>query len=256
MNDYMLIDTRDGVLCVRFNRPERKNALTGPMYAQLAATIEGAAQDDSVRVMVLLGSGGNFSSGNDISEPMTDFPEGEASAPLRFMVSLLRSAVPIIAGVDGVAVGIGATMLLHLDAVVVTPRARVIMPFVNLALVPEAGSSLILPRLLGYARAADLLLSGQPIDGARAHALGIATEIAAPEQLEQATFEKARRFARQPRESVRRTRALLKGDVEPMIAWMQKEGRELLECATSPEHQEAIAAFREKRPPDFSAKRG
>ncbi len=253
MSEAIQIEETGGILQIRFNRPERKNALTMDMYSLVSDTVERAEHDPSVRVIVFLGSEGNFSSGNDISQPSAQLSPDEPSPPLRFITSLARSTVAIIAGVDGVAVGIGATMLLHIDSVFITPRARLILPFVKLALVPEAGSSLILPRLLGYTRAADLLLNGQPIDGRRACELGIATHVIEADTLECAVLEAARNIARLPANSVRQTKRLLKGDIEPLIERMRAEERLLFECAVSAEHREALAALAEKRPPNFTS---
>lgn len=252
MSDPLLIRAADGILQIRFNRPRRKNALTMDMYARISDTIEQAENDPSVRVIVFLGSAGNFTSGNDISGPPPHPMPGELSPPLRFIMSLVRSTLPVIAGVDGVAVGIGATMLLHLDAVIVTPRAHLLLPFVNLALVPEAGSSMILPRLLGYTRAADLLLGGRPIDGRRACELGLATQIVEAEALTETVLATAGDMAKLPANSVRQTKRLLKGDIEPLLERMRAEERLLFDCAASAEHQEALAALAEKRPPDFT----
>jgi len=252
MSDPLLIETTDGILQIRFNRPKCKNALTMDMYTQISDTIERAESDPSVRVIVILGSAGNFTSGNDISgSPPHPVPDG-TSPPLRLIMSLVRSTVPIIAGVDGVAVGIGATMLLHLDAVIVTPRARLILPFINLALVPEAGSSMILPRLLGYTRAADLLLGGRPIDGRRACELGLATQVVEPDALADTVSATAGDMARLPANSVRQTKRLLKGDIEPLLERMRVEEQLLFDCAAAAEHREALAALVEKRAPDFT----
>lgn len=252
MSKHILIEKAGGILQIRFNRPKRKNALTMEMYTLLSATVNRAEHDPDVRTIVFLGSEGNFSSGNDISQPPDQLAPDSPSPPLLFITSLARSTIPIIAGVDGVAVGIGATMLLHLDAVIVTPQARLLLPFINLALVPEAGSSMILPRLLGYTRAADLLLGGRPIDGCRAYELGLATQVVEADALADTVLTTAKDMARLPANSVRQTKRLLKGDIEPLLERMRAEERLLFSCAASAEHKEALAALAEKRPPDFT----
>ena len=252
MNKQILIEKSGGILQIRFNRPKRKNALTMEMYTLLSETINRAEHDPDVRTIVFLGSEGNFSSGNDINQAPGQPAPNSPSPPLLFITSLARSTVPIIAGVDGVAVGIGATMLLHIDSVFITPGARLIMPFINLALVPEAGSSMILPRLLGYTRAADLLLNGQPVDGHRAFELGLATQVVDADVLESTVLGAAEKFSKLPVNSIRQTKRLLKGDIEPLLDRMHIEERLLLSCATSAEQGAALAALAEKRPPNFS----
>jgi len=248
----VLVSQGDGVLTIRFNRPERKNALTPEMFLQICDAMESADSDQDVRAIAFLGCGGNFSSGNDVSAFPAAPAEGEETLPFRFINGLVHATLPVVAGVDGVAAGIGATMLLHCDAVIMTPGARLILPFLNMALVPEAGSSLILPELLGYTRAADLLLSGEPIDGQRAFEYGIATSVADTDELEQAAMKKAAHFATLPRNAVRQTKKLLKGDTKRMMQRIEEEQTELFRCFASAEHKEAVSAFIEKRRPDFS----
>lgn len=250
MTDHVVTDRRNGVLTIRLNRPERKNALTPEMFEQICEAMEKAADDDA-RVIAFLGRGGNFTSGNDVGAFPSQPAEDEETLPMRFLRALLGSPVPVVAGVDGVAAGIGATMLLHCDSVIMTGNARFLLPFVNIALVPEAGSSLVLPELLGYTRAADLLLSGEAIDGHRAFEFGIATALVEPDELERATLDKAAHLARLPEKAVQRTRRLLRGDTDRLMRRIEEEQKELFRCFASAEHEEAIAAFMEKRPPDF-----
>ncbi len=252
MTDHVLTEQDDGILTIRFNRPERKNALTPDMFQQVCEAMERAESDPEVRVIAFLGCGGNFTSGNDVTAFPAQPPEGEETLPFRFMNGLVHATMPVVAGVEGVAAGIGATMLLHCDSVIMTSSCRVVFPFINMALVPEAGSSLILPELLGYTRAADLLLSGEPLDGNKALEFGIATSIVESGELEQAVMKKAARFARLPRNAVQQTRKLLKGDTTRLMQRIKEEQTELFRCFASDEHKEAVSAFVEKRPPDFT----
>jgi enoyl-CoA hydratase/carnithine racemase len=167
------------------------------------------------------------------------------------MISLINSSVPIVAGVEGVAVGIGATILLQVDSVVAEPGARILMPFVNLALVPEAGSSLLLPRMLGYTRAAEYLMRGKPISGQRGYELGIVSTLAEPGQVEAAALVIAGDFASKPPAAMRKTKRLLQGDRQELLDRVSQEEELLFECSASTEAAEALAAFVEKRPPIF-----
>lgn len=245
--------TRDNhILQIRLNRPEKKNALTMAMYNALSAAIEAAESDRSVRVIVFLGSGGNFTAGNDLQD-FPDAPSSNESTPvMRFVSSLAQSTVPMIAAVEGVAVGIGATMLLHLDCVVTAPNARFLLPFINLALVPEAGSSHLLPQLLGYTRAAELLMRGKPFDGQRAFDLGIASTLTDPGTVDDTALGIAAEFAQKPPQAMRKTKELLKGDRQRVMDRIRWEERLLFECSVTAENEEALAALQEKRPPDFS----
>ncbi len=252
MTGNVLSQTEDGVLTIRFNRPARKNALTPEMFVEICDGMDRAVSDPDIRVLVFMGEGGNFSSGNDVSAFPAEPAPDEETLPYRFVKGLINSPVPIIAGVDGVAAGIGATMLLLCDAVIATPGTRFILPFIRMALVPEAGSSLILPELIGYTRAADLLLSGEALDGTRTLELGIATKLVGSEDLGQAVADKAAHYARLPRAAVARTRRLLKGDPTRLLQRIEEEQTELFKCFASEEHKEAVAAFIEKRAPDFS----
>ncbi len=247
-----VIVTRDRhIVQIRLNRPQKKNAMSVDCYYAVAEAIEQAETDKSVRAIVILGSGGNFCAGHDLTSAPIEASEDGPTPPSRLMISLINSSVPIIAGVEGVAVGIGATMLLQLDSVVAEPEARILMPFVNLALVPEAGSSLLLPRMLGYTRAAEYLMRGKPINGQRAWELGIVSTLAEPGQVEATALEIAGDFASKPPGAMRKTKRLLQGDRQVLLDRVSQEEELLFECSTSAEAAEAVAAFMEKRPPDF-----
>jgi len=253
MSENVIISRDQDIVQIRLNRPQKKNALTQDCYTSMAQAIESAEEDTSVRVLVLLGSGGNFTSGNDIA----DFPDppadGETTSVMRFVTSLVKSSVPVIAGVEGVAAGIGGTLLLHLDIVVAEPEARILMPFVNLALVPEAGASQLLPRIMGHTRAAELLMRGRPISGRRAYELGIVSTLAEPGEVESTALQIATELASKPPAAMRMTKRLLKGDTPSLLERIRHEEKLLMQCFASAEAREAMAAFREKRPPDFSS---
>lgn len=244
---------RDGfVQVLRIARPDKKNALTADMYAALADGIAAAEADRNVRAIALLGSHGVFCAGNDIGDFLSN-PPHDADAPvIRYLLALARSTVPLVAGVDGDAVGIGTTTLLHCDLVLVTARARLRLPFVNLGLVPEAGSTLLLPRIMGHVRAAELIMMADPFDGARAVELGIANHVVPPEALEDTVMDLAHRLAGQPPTAMREAKRLLKGDTKLLEAQIMEEIRVFTGQLTSPEAREAFTAFMEKRKPDFS----
>ena len=240
----------DGVLEVQMCRPEAKNALTLEMYDELTAAFMRAADDDDVRAVLVRGAEGDFTSGNDLRDFMEDPPTGQDSPVYRFLEVLVGFAKPVVAAVDGWAIGIGTTMLLHCDLVYVSERARFQMPFVNLALVPEAGSSHILPKMIGHQRAAELLLFSQKFDAARAAEFGFVNEIVPPDQLFERARERARAITKLPPEAVRLTKMLLRRESDLEEA-MRQEGALFIERLRSPELAEAIQAFFEKRAPEF-----
>jgi enoyl-CoA hydratase/carnithine racemase len=252
MTENVIITRDRHIVQIRLNRPQKKNAMSLDCYETVAQTVEQAESDDSVRAIVILGSGGNFCAGHDLTSSPIEASEDGPTPPSRLMISLINSSVPIVAGVEGVAVGIGATILLQLDSVVAEPEARILMPFVNLALVPEAGSSLLLPRMLGYTRAAEYLMRSKPITGQRAYELGIVSTLAEPGQVEATALEIAGEFASKPPGAMRKTKRLLQGDRQVLLDRVSQEEGLLFECSASAEAAEAVAAFMEKRPPDYS----
>jgi enoyl-CoA hydratase/carnithine racemase len=237
------------VLRVTIDRPDKKNALTQAMYGALADGLERAEGDTTVRVVLLQGSGPDFCAGNDLK----DFARGPLleSQTGRFLIGLANSTVPLVIGVQGVAVGIGTTMLLHADLVFATDDARFRLPFVDLGLVPEAASSLLLPQLVGQRRAADLLYTGRFFSAAEALELGIVNAVVEPGALAAAAQEMATTLATKPPTALRRTKALLRSPAEPLGDRMLVEGRAFATQLVSPEFAEAQAAFFERRPPKF-----
>ena len=241
-----------GVLKIQINRPEKKNALTAAMYDTIASMMEGAGQDDNVRALLFTGADDCFTSGNDIAD-FLGAPPLTADAPVaRFITLMAVTEKPMVAAVKGDAVGVGTTMLLHCDLVYAGESAKFHLPFVNLALVPEAGSTLLLPRLAGYQKAAELMMLAEPFGAAEAKEIGLANAVIKDAEVDDYAMEKALALAAKPPAALRRTRALLKGGAEMVAEAMDKEGRAFAEGLASPEAQEAMQAFMERRAPDFS----
>lgn len=242
----------DGILTIAFNRPEKKNALTGAMYAVIADALEAAETDSAVRVVVFTGNGGVFTAGNDLQDFLSNPPQGENSPVFRFLRAISTASKPLVAAVTGVAVGVGTTMLLHCDLVYVGAGARLSLPFVNLALVPEAASSLLLPARIGYHRAAELLMLGEPFDAETARSYGIANAVFPDAQVLDETMKVAAKLAAKPPTALKLTKQLMRqsrGDVAGQMAAESVHFRAQLQSA---EAREAMTAFFEKRPPRFS----
>lgn len=250
MTAHLITTLSEGILTLQFNRSDKKNALTGAMYTALADAILDAAGNALVRVIVLKGSEGCFCAGNDLKD-FLDAPRREGPAPAhRLIHALADTTLPLIAAVDGVAVGIGTTMLLHCDFVYATPRAVFSLPFINLGLVPEAGSSLLLPRLAGYQQAAQLLLLGEPFTPAHAQQLGLITAVCEPSELAGLVETTARKLAAKPHAALRKTKELLKRGAEPVRDRVKVEVECFNEFLASAAARECMSAFMEKRKPD------
>ena len=252
MADLVVISQSEGILRLRVNRPEKKNALTRAMYQTLADALDRADDDGAIRVITITGTGDVFTSGNDLG----DFLDGgslDADSPvLRFLGAIARARKPLIAGVNGLAVGIGVTMLLHCDIVYAAEEASFLLPFVNLGLVPEAASSLLLPRLVGHQRAAELLFFGNKFDAKTAFAVGLVNAVHPRSALDEVLEKSAATLAAKPPTSLRLTKELLKSGLAPAItARMAEEGGHVRRMLQSPEAREAMQAILEKRPPDF-----
>jgi enoyl-CoA hydratase/carnithine racemase len=249
MTDAILQHRERGLLILQLNRPDKKNALTRAMYTQLAEAFEQADADDAIRAVLIQGSSACFTAGNDISDFLQQPPASLDSPPFHFMQSLLNCRKPVVAAVAGAAVGIGTTLLLHCDLVYVSRDARLRMPFVNLGLCPEFGSSLILPRLLGHAKAAELLLLGEGFSGEQAAAWGIATEaLASGEAALAKAREMATRFEDLAPGAVQVTKQLMKGvDREQLRRVIEEEGALFTQRLRSPEAVAALSAFITRR---------
>ncbi|AWY40949.1 enoyl-CoA hydratase [Pseudomonas putida] len=245
MTDAILIERERGLLTLRLNRPEKKNALTRAMYSQLAEALKRADSDPEINAVLITGSSECFTAGNDIADFVQQPPSNLDSPVFHFMLNLLECRKPVIAAVAGAAVGIGTTLLLHCDLVYVSRDARLRMPFVNLGLCPEFGSSLILPRLLGQAKAAELLLLGEGFNGEQAAVWGIASEaLGSGEETLARAREMALRFESLPPEAVRISKQLMKApDRELLRKVIEEEGALFTQRLRSPEAMAALSGF-------------
>ncbi len=247
-----IVVARDGaILTITMNRPDKKNALTQGMYGAMADALAAAASDGAIRVIVLTGTGDAFTAGNDLGDFASGAPAGGASAVQRFLVALSTAEKPVVAAVNGLAVGVGTTMLLHCDLVYAARSATFSVPFVNLALVPEAASSMLLPRRVGHARAAELFLLGERVNAAKAEAVGLVAAVFDDETLMAETLKRARSLAAKASNAVRLTKSLMKRAAEPVADRMGAEAALFAAQLKSPEFKEAVRAFAEKRAPKF-----
>lgn len=249
--DDIEINRDDATLVIRFARPLKKNALTLAMYNRMTAVLTEAAADATVKVVVFGSTSEIFTAGNDLVDFMQNPPVGEDSPVYRFLTTLSCFEKPLIAAVDGKGIGLGLTMLLHCDLVYCSERASLVAPFVNLGLVPEAASSLLLPKLVGHARAAEILLLGQPIGAQQALSLGLVNAIVPSEQLMPHVLGIARALAEKPPVALKLTKALLK-ESALIQERMKREGELFSAQLHSAEVAEAITAFFEKRKPVFA----
>jgi len=248
----ILVHTEDGISVLTLNRADKKNALTTAMYAALADALETAQADTSVHVVLIQGTTTMFSAGNDIGDFLNP-PPAEGSPPVwRFLRNLAQFPKPVIAAVCGPAVGIGTTMLLHCDLVYAGDNASFSMPFVNLGLCPEAASSLLVPQLFGYHRAAEALFLGEAITAATALALGLVNQVAPPEQAATLALAQARKLVAKPLSSLIETKRLMKSaQYAAVLARMEEERISFSRMLDEPAAREAFSAFLQKRPPDF-----
>ena len=227
------------VLSISFNRPEKMNALTRAMYGQLAQELITADQEFGIRAVVLTSEGDNFTGGNDISDFLEHPPTSDDSTVAAFLSAIHNFSKPLIAAVKGNAVGVGTTMLLHCDIVVASENAKFSLPFTSLGLVPEAGSSFLLPRMIGYHRAAELFLTGDSIDANFAQEIGLINYVSA-DPYEKA-HEIALKIAKQPPQAIINTKALMKANVHDSVTAVMKAEFEIFALAL--ESEEARAAF-------------
>jgi len=243
MSDPVLKSCADGVCELRLNRPEKRNAITHQMYQALAAELRTALADEAVRAVLLSGAGASFSAGNDLN----DFVSGPEFTSAHPVMDVLRTLAtfdkPLVAAVHGPTVGIGVTMLLHCDLVVAAHGTQLTMPFVALGLVPEAGSSLLLPRLTGQQRAAELLLLGQPLDAAGAERLGLVNRVVEADRLLDEALALALCLAQQPAEALRATKRLLRGDPAEVLARIEAEAQVFAARLKSAEFRAQVRAL-------------
>jgi len=244
---------KDGIMHIEFNRPGKKNAITAGMYRMLADAIEDGEQDKNIRVLLLSGKPEVYCAGNDIEDFIHAKQAVEERPAARFLRNLSLAAKPMLAAVSGAAIGIGMTMLFHCDQVYAADNAKFSMPFAKLGLCPEFASSRLLPRLVGYQRAAELLFFGEVFGAAQVLEMGIVNKVLPLAELMPYAFAQAVKLAGLPPSSLRVTKQLMKArDCDAVAAQMMEENKFFSAMLQSPEAKEAFAAFFERRPPDFS----
>lgn len=246
----ILVDSKDGIVTIEISRREKKNAITSDMYRAMSAALSRARDDSHVRVVLLRGQEDMFTAGNDLAD-FLQRKVGDPSAAIPFLHLIAGFEKPIVVAVAGSAVGIGTTMLLHCDLVYAADNARFQLPFVNLALCPEGGSSLLLPRVAGHQRAAELLMLGETFDATTAREAGFVNRVLAPGELMAAAMDAARKLAARPAGSLAVTKALLKRPPDrSAIEAIDEEVIFFGDLVAAPAAKEIFAAFLEKRAPD------
>lgn len=244
MSEHIILERQGGVQIIRMNRPDKKNAITRKMYAAMAGALAAGDADPAVRVHVFFGVPGAFSSGNDLADFMAVAIGGEGGTEIwDFLLALATTQKPIVSGVDGIAVGIGTTINLHCDLTFATPRTIFRTPFVDLGLVPEAGSSLLAPAVLGRQNAFALLGLGEGFSAARAKDAGLIYAVVDEERLEAETLAAAQAIAAKPPEALKIARDLMRGSREDVVARIKEEGAHFQERLKSDEAKAAFVAF-------------
>ena len=253
MTTDILSHTEAGVMTITFNRPDRKNSITSDMYGAMADALDAAQADAAVRVVLFQGSETVFSAGNDIGDFLNKPPAGMNSPVFRFLHGIAQFPKPVVAAVCGPAVGVGTTMLFHCDLVYAGDNAAFSMPFVNLGLCPEAASSLLVPQMLGYHRAAEALLLGEPFMAEAALEVGLVNRVLPPTEANGVAQGVARKLAAKPISSLVETKRLMKkGQQALVLQQMADEGASFGRMLGEPAAKEAFGAFLAKRKPDFS----
>src|SRR5271170_7616331 len=253
MTEHVKTEIAEGVMTLTLQRPEKKNALTGAMYDALSSALDKAEGDASVRVVLFQGDGDSFTAGNDL----TDFAsqargDNSVDSPAhRFIETISKANKPLVAAVQGNAVGVGTTTLLHCDLVYLADNARLSTPFVNLALVPEAASSWLLPLRIGHARAYAMFALGEPVEASAAVLCGLANAVVPQAELRKKAHDAAISLTKRPAGALKLTKKLMR-DHERIAAQISEESQLFKERLKTPEAREAFAAFAERRPPDFT----
>ena len=246
MTDEVKVAVADGVMRITMNRPAKKNALTGPMYDAMTAALERADASDDIRAVMLEGSGGSFTAGNDLADFLATATRGDEPRATYFIKKIAVLETPIVAAVDGVAVGVGTTLLFHCDLVYATPAAKFRMPFLDLGLVPEAASSILAPARFGMAKASEYILLAEVFGPQEAEKLGLINGIVAPETLGDAAMEAARKLAAKPPAAMRSARRLMRGDRKEIEAAIEREMVAFGEALRSDDAKAAFTAFLSK----------
>lgn len=245
--------TSDGLLTITFDRPGRKNSITASMYRRLTDAMNLAREDNQVRTVLIEGSEDIFTAGNDIDEFLNDPPLQPGAPAFEFLRTLAEFPKPLVAAVRGAAVGVGSTMLFHCDLVYAADNAVFSLPFIDLGLCPEAGSALLAPQMLGYHRAAEALLLGDPISATSALTLGLVNKVLPSPEVTQFARKQALRLAAKPLSGLLQTKRLMKRHQQDLLkTQMQEEVHTFIEMLKGAASREAFAAFAEKRKPDFS----
>lgn len=252
MNDQITQHIEDGILHLVINRPDKRNALTHAMYSTLSNALNDANEERDIRVIYLTGSSTQFTSGNDIGDFASNPPSGPDSPVLQFLRSLAKLEKPLVVAANGPAVGIGTTLMLHSDFVILGENTKLQMPFVSLGLCPEAASSYLLPKRVGYAKTSEWLLLGKRFDAKEALESGLANEVLPEDKFQARALEIANELTALPAASVAATRRLIKQHEEDKILdVIETECKLFLERIHSPEAKEAFMAFFQKRAPNF-----
>lgn len=253
MSQLIKVETRQNILHIRMNRPDKKNAVNLEMYQAMTAALKDGESRSEVQVILFSGEGGCFSSGNDLADFLDNPPVDESSPVLAFLHAISTAKKPLVSGVEGVAIGIGTTMLLHSDLAYAGESTRFALPFVNLGVCPEAGSSYILPQMVGHRKAAEILLLGDPFTAETAREFGIVNQVVSDGEAVKVAWEKAEQLAAKPPQSLRTSKALMKRHQARAVQdAMEAEGEKFIPLVAGAEAKEALTAFLEKRKPDFS----
>lgn len=252
MSDLVLTSKDDGIFKIQINRPDKRNALTSAMYATIVDALNQAEADPKIRVVFITGTQDCFTSGNDVVDFMKNPLPDEQSPVIRFLHTITEFKKPIVAAVNGAAVGVGTTLLLHCDLIYAAESAVFQTPFVSLGLCPEAASSYLLPALVGLPKAAEIFMLCEPFNAHAALSYGLINAVLPDSEYQAAAYEKAKKLAALPAAGLRLTKQLLrKGNVERVKAVMLEEGGYFKSMLASPEATEAMSAFLQKRKPDF-----
>lgn len=253
MSQDILSHLEGSILTLTFNRIEKKNSITAAMYQQLADELTAARDDANIRVVVFQGHEAIFSAGNDLGEFLNSPPASGNSPVFQFLAQISQFPKPIVAAVCGPAVGIGTTLLLHCDLVIAGDNAAFSMPFVNLGLCPEAASSLLVPQMMGYHRAAEALMLGEPFMAEAALEIGLVNRVVPPSEATNVAMQWAKKLAAKPISSLIETKRLLKKGQDAIVKErMAEEGTSFGRMLKEPAAKEAFTAFMERRLPDFS----
>jgi len=251
MTDLVKISVENGVMEIVWNRPDKKNALSNAMYRAATAALARAVEDKSIRVVLIAAEGDSFTSGNDLADFAAAAAGGEPPAAHGFIEAIAQFPKPLVAAVNGLAVGVGTTMLLHCDLVFIARDAKLTTPFVNLALVPEAASSMLMPAHVGHRRAFAMFALGEPVTGEQAAELGLANAALATADVLPAARDAANKLAQRPPGAVLATKQLMRNG-PAILAQLRAESQVFGDRLKSAEAMEAFMAFQQKRPADFS----